>query len=179
MTFFNLARTKSFNRFCRNIPLIFFNLFFLLERFRGYKAPTYFSVCFSNTFPKQEYENLACSIICLWLKGNISSPVRYSYSSIFPGDNADAFAASQIISYCSFWSLILSIVMISFYFLSKRFFLKQGGLSDARVASIIKKKCSCVVNLLYRFIKFWKSISDEWLNTNCLSSHLLGLFIIK
>ena len=146
---------------------------------KNFIGSTSFSLCFSKGFPIGEYANLACSIICLWLKGNISSPARYSYSSIFPGDNADAFAASQIISYCSFWSLILSIVMISFYFLSKRFFLKQGGLSDARVASIIKKKCSCVVNLLYRFIKFWKSISDEWLNTNCLSSHLLGLFIIK
>ena len=123
MTFFNLARTKSFNRFCRNIPLIFFNLFFLLERFRGYKAPTYFSVCFSNTFPKQEYENLACSIICLWLKGNISSPVRYSYLSLFPGDNADDFIASLVTSYGGLSSLILSSVAINkFYILSKRVF---------------------------------------------------------
>ena len=34
-------------------------------------------VCFSKAFPK--YENLACSIICLWLQGNISLHVRYIY----------------------------------------------------------------------------------------------------
>ena len=47
----------------------------------------------------------------------------------------------QLMSYCSFSSLILSlIVMISFYILSKRFFLIHKGLSDARVASITKNQ---------------------------------------
>ena len=60
--------------------------------------------------------------------------------SVFPDDNADIFAISQVISYCSFLSLILSsIIMISFYILSKRLFLKHKGLSDARVASIPKR----------------------------------------
>ena len=93
--------------------------------------------CFSN----RENSNLACSIICLWLEGNISSPVTYSYLSTFPCDNADIFAASLLISYCSFSPLILSsIVMIGFYILSKRFFMKREGLSDARVGSITKKE---------------------------------------
>ena len=68
-------------------------------------------------------------------RGSISSLL-----SVFPDDNADTFAAFQLISYCNFSSLILSsIVMISFYVLSKRFFLKRKRLSDARVASITKK----------------------------------------
>ena len=59
--------------------------------------------------------------------------------SIFPDDNVDTFAASLLISYCSFSSLfIASIVVISFYILSKRFFLKREGLFDPRVASITK-----------------------------------------
>ena len=67
-------------------------------------------------------------------------PVKYSYLSIFPDYNADTFAASQLISYCNFSALILpSVVIISFYILSKRFFLKRKGLSDARVVSITNK----------------------------------------
>ena len=98
-------------------------------------------VCFSRAFPKEESANLACSIICLWLEGNIFSPVRYSYFSIFLDDNAVIFAASLLISYYNFSSLILwSIVMISFYILSERFFLKCKGLFDARVTSITKKE---------------------------------------
>ena len=55
-------------------------------------------------------------------------------------NNADIFAASLLILYYIFSSLIVSsIVMISFYILSKRFFLKPEELSDARVVSIIKK----------------------------------------
>ena len=69
-------------------------------------APTCFSVYFLKAFPKGEYANLGCSIVSLLLEGNISSPVRYSYLSIFPGDNPDIFAASRIISYCSFLTLI-------------------------------------------------------------------------
>ena len=92
-------------------------------------------VCFTKAFLNEEYVNLACSITLLWSGGSISSPVRYSYLSIFPDDNADIFAASLLISYCSFSSLILSsVMMISFYILSKKFFPKREGLSDARVA---------------------------------------------
>ena len=50
---------------------------------------------------------------------------------------------------CSFSSLILSLViMISFYFLSKRFFLKYKGLSDTRVASTTKKGYGFAVHFL-------------------------------
>ena len=77
-------------------------------------------VCFSEDFPNRDYVNLACSIIFLWLEGNISSPGRYSYLSVFPDDNADIFAASLLISYYNFSSLILlSSVMIIFYILSE------------------------------------------------------------
>ena len=68
---------------------------------------------------------------------------------IFPNYNADIFAASLLITYCSFSSLILSsVVMISFYILSKRFFLKHEGLSDARVTSITKKEYDFTVYFL-------------------------------
>ena len=67
-------------------------------------------------------------------------PVKYSYLSIFPDYNADIFAASLLISYCNFSSLILpSVVIISFYVLPKRFFLKRKRLSDARIVSITNK----------------------------------------
>ena len=121
---------------------------FLLERSRDFTAPTYFYVCFIKAFPKGEYGDLAFSVICLEI--NSSSPVRYSYLSIFPYDDAYIFAASLLIWYCSFSSLNLSTtVMISFYILSKRFFLKYEGLSDARTVSVLKKN----IVLQYIFCK--------------------------
>ena len=88
------------------MPSICFNLSSLLERFRDSLAPTWFPVWFSKTLSKGEYANLAASITCLLLKGNISSPVRYSYLPIFPDDNAEIFA-SLLISYYNVSSLIL------------------------------------------------------------------------
>ena len=98
------------------------------------------SVCCYKAFPKGEYVNLAWSITLLWSEGNIALSVRYPSLSIFPDDNADTFAASLLISYCRFSSLILlSIVLISFYILSKRLFLKggKGILTDSRVAFLM------------------------------------------
>ena len=61
----------------------------------------------------------------------------------------DSVGASLVISYFSFSSLILSlIVMISFYILSKRLFLKRKGLSDVRVVSITKKEYGYAVHFL-------------------------------
>ena len=56
------------------------------------------------------------------MEGNVSALVRHLCLSTFPHYNADIFAASLLISYCSFSSLILSVVMISFCILSKRLF---------------------------------------------------------
>ena len=68
----------------------------------------------------------------------ISSITIYS-SARSSGNLQSVFADSLLISYCSFSSLPLSsIVMISFYILSKILFLKREGLSDARVTSITK-----------------------------------------
>ena len=54
--------------------------------------------------------------------------------SILPDDNTNLFAASLLVSYYSFPSLILSsTIMISLYIPSKRFSLKCKELSDARV----------------------------------------------
>ena len=141
---------KPFIKFCGNIPSLCFNSSFLLEKSTDFKAATYFSVCFLKAFPKGEYWNLAYSIICFWLEGNISSHVKHSHLSIFPDDNADIFAAFLL---TSFSSLILSlIVIIRFYILSKRFFLKRKRLWDARVASITKKEYGFTVHFLYRLI---------------------------
>ena len=54
--------------------------------------------------------------------------------------------------------------MINAYIVSKRFFLKCKGLSDGRAVSITKNEYGSAVEFLWRFIKSWKSISDESLN---------------
>ena len=109
--------------------------------------------CFSKAFPVEKHLNLACSITPLWSDGNISSSVRYSYLSFLPDDNAHIFAASLLISYCSFSSLILpSIVMISFHIFFKRYFLKGERLLDARVASITKKQNGFAVHIESQYL---------------------------
>ena len=114
-------------------PRFVFIHLLLLENSKNFKAPTRCSVTFSKAFTKAEYENLVCSIICILLEGSIFLPVRYSYANIY--------TAYLLVSYCSFTSLILSSnVMISFYILSKRFFLKCEGLSNARLTPITKKE---------------------------------------
>ena len=116
----------------------------------GFKASTSFItwssivfICFTNCFANAlligEYPNLACSIIILWSDNNISSSIRNSYLWILLDYNADHFATSLLISYCSFSCLVLSsIVMIKVYILSWRLSLKREELSDARVVSITK-----------------------------------------
>ena len=106
-------------------------------------------ICFSNTLARGEYVNLACSITLFWPGSNISLAVKYSFLWFFSDDYADIFAASLLRSYGSFSSLDLSwIVIISFYILSERFCLKHEELSDARVASIIKKEYGFAVHFL-------------------------------
>ena len=75
--------------------------------------------------------------------------------SILPNDNADIFAASLLIAYCSLSSLIFSSIgMISFYILSKKLFLERKGLPDARVVTITNFKYAFAVYFLQIFIKF-------------------------
>ena len=71
------------------LSICFDSSYFLLERFRDFKASTCFSVCFSKAFPKGEQLSLAFSTICFRLVGNVYSPVRYSYLSILPDDKAN------------------------------------------------------------------------------------------
>ena len=99
---------------------------------------------------------LVCSIILLQLGGNISSAVRYSYLSILPGYNADISAASLLILHCSFSILLSSsIVITSFYILSKKLFLKRKRSSDARVASFTKKEygLEVVIVMIHKVFK--------------------------
>ena len=85
--------------------------------------------------------NLAWSIILLWSEGNISLPVRYSYLSALLDDYVYIFYASLLMLYCNFSCLILSsIVIINFYIISKRFFLRREELSDKRLVSVTKKR---------------------------------------
>ena len=137
-------------------------LFWLVIAFIYFSSwSSIFFVYVSKSFPNIEYPNLACSVTLLWSGGSISSPARNSYLSIFLNDNADIFAASLLASYYRFLSLILSsIVMISFFVLSIRFYLKRKALSDARVASKTKRECDFSVHFLQRFIRCLKSISD-------------------
>ena len=148
--------------------------------FEAYSWTTNVFISFSNALPRGEYINLVCSIILLWSDGNVSSTVRNSYLSILPHDYADIIAASLLRLYYTFSSVILSsIVMISFYILFIRFFLKREELSDGRVVSTTKNEYGFPVHCLHRFIKFWKSISDEWLNAVCWSSILFRTFITE
>ena len=64
MISFNLLIIKSFSIFLGNIPSICVDSSFLLEKSRDFKAPTFFSVRFSKAFPKGQFANLVCSIIC-------------------------------------------------------------------------------------------------------------------
>ena len=115
--------------------------------------------------------NLASSTIILWSDGRISLPARYLYLLIFPDDNGNIFAASLLILYCSFPSLILSpTVLISFYILSKTFFLKREILSDGRVVSITKNDfglwiCSTFVIKIHKAleINIWWTIKCDML----------------
>ena len=86
----------------------------------------------------------------MWWCFNFAAALLIPYSSFYlPDDNIGIFAASQLILYCSFSSLILSsVIMISFYILSKRLFLKRAELSEARVVSIKKKEYGFSVNFL-------------------------------
>ena len=85
----------------------------------------------------------------LWSEGNISLPVRNSELSILLDDYPDIFVASLLILYCSFSCLILSsMLIISFYILSKRFFLKREELSNAGVVSITKNEYGFAVHFL-------------------------------
>ena len=75
--------------------------------------------------------------------------MKNSNLPIFSDDNADIFSASLLISYCSFSSLILpSIVIINFYIVSKRLFLKREILSNAGVLLITKKENGFAVHFL-------------------------------
>ena len=53
--------------------------------------------------------------------------------------------------------MLSSVVRISFYFLSKRFFLKRELFSDARITSITQKEYGFVEHFLIKFIKSLKS----------------------
>ena len=60
---------------------------------------------FKASSSKVEYINLACSVNLVWSGGNISLLVRQLHLPILPDDNGNIFAASLLISYCSFFSL--------------------------------------------------------------------------
>ena len=123
-------------------------------------------------FVMKLYARADISIILLWSEGNISLPVRYSYllNLLYHNSNVLCYFSVNfwfllikfLFIFCSFSSLIFSsIIMIKFYILSKIFFFKREGSSDARVLSVTKNKYGFEVQFLQRFIKSWKSIFDK------------------
>ena len=89
---------------------------------------------------------LSCFILIRW---QYFLSIRYSYLPILHEDNTDIFAASLFISYWSFSSSILPlIVIINVYAFSERFFMKRKEVSDARVASITKQEYGSAADFL-------------------------------
>ena len=136
-------------------------------------------IWFLNALTREEYVNLACFIILLWLEGSISSTVKYFYLSIFHNNanNANISASSMSILYCIFSSLIQSsVVMITLNILPKTFFLKR----NARVVSITQKGNGFELHFLERFIVLKVNI---WWMIKCnllkLLLCLFGIFLIK
>ena len=137
MTILQWTKTTSVISRCGTFsPLFYFRCFQVISLFQVLKVQDYihfecnsiFSfiyiytywwivfIYFSKAFPKGGWVNLACFIICFWLDGNTSLPVRYSCLSNLPYNKADISAASLLISYCCLSSLIWSsIVMILLY----------------------------------------------------------------
>ena len=158
---------------------ICFNSSVLLERFTDFKASTCFSV-YSNVFPKGDYINLACYIICFRLEGNIFFTCKIFIFVNFPGDNADVFAASLLASFYNSSSLILSsVVMIRFYILYKRFSLKRKELPDAKVAWITNKEYGFPAHVFVKIHKASKANIQWMIKCHLLKLLLIGNFIIK
>ena len=82
------------------------------------------------------------------MEGNISSPVRYSYLWTLTDYNADILAASLLISYWIFSSLIWLLIVMIFIIYGERFFLNLKELSDLSVVSLTKNEYGWVVNCL-------------------------------
>ena len=98
-----------------SVPKIFFSTLFSAAFMYFYPWPSNVFVCFFQVFPEEEKAHsiiilLACSIFLLWLGRSNFSSLKYSYVSILSGDNADIFAASMLISYYNFPSLILPLI---------------------------------------------------------------------
>ena len=104
----------AFERFFGNKSSIDFNC---CLGFKDRKAPAFSPLIFKclclffETFPRGEYVSLTCSTNWLWLRGNISLPVRYSHLLILSDGASDIFSVSLLILCFSFSSLILSSSM--------------------------------------------------------------------
>ena len=77
---------------------------------------------------------------------------------ILPDDNNDILAATLSISYCT----ISSVIMITLYTYSVRFFRKSKRLSDARAVSMIKMNI-VLQQIFFKLLDVFKAISDDLL----------------
>ena len=59
------------------------------------------------------------------------------------------------------------------------FFLNCNGLSDDKIVSFTENKYDSIVQFLQKFIKSLKAMPDDWSDTICWGSLLLGIFMIK
>ena len=139
--------------------LSFFELIYCIRNIY-FKVPACFLICFSNALPKGEKVNLAFYIALFWYSGSVYSPIRYSYLYVLFDINADIFTAFLLMSHSSSLSLVLSsILIISFYILSRRLFLNRKRLPDARfdarVTWITKNEFGFAVHF---FVKIHKAL---------------------
>lgn len=106
------------------------------------------SVFLFQCLSKWRISKFISSVVLCCCGGNTSSPVWYPYLSILP-DDADIFAALQLMLDCNLPSLILSSMdVIALYTNSSRFFRKRKALSNGRVASMTKNEYASAVHFL-------------------------------
>ena len=93
----------------------------------------------------------------------------------FPDDKADILAASLLISYCIFTSLIWSLIAIILLYVEKIFF-KLKRLSDASVVSLTKKR-TWLNSIFFSDLNEIYTANVWWMiYAICWSSLLSGLF---
>ena len=135
MTYFNLTRTKSFIRFCGNISSYFLIHLFHQKRLGTLKHQAVFMFVFFLVFLK---ENKQTQLVLLFVFGQ--KVVFFHLLDIYIYQFFQIIILIFLLLLCQY---CFSIDMISFYILSKGFFLKREGLPDARVGLITKIICLC------------------------------------
>ena len=103
--------------------------------------------------------NLVFCVILSCCGGSNSSSIRYSYLSILTDDNADAFVDILLMPYCNVSSPILSsMVLITLYISSSRFFRNRNRLYNGRAVSMTKNEHGSAAYFLYGFLVYMDTL---------------------